>query len=122
MFHDKVRFLEKLDICAYESEEGVCFKFHEVIIGLTELCLEKVKRRKIHEAKIHSRVGKELSGDRLLRRKEFNSRHAHTLMLLKIGLRNWRHISTKKGLYFGLNGLVDSEKKRQPNFSVFDYE
>ena len=29
LYTDKVRFLEKLDICAYESEEGVlCFKFH----------------------------------------------------------------------------------------------
>ena len=103
-----------MNISAYESEEGVlCFKFHEVIISLTKLCLEKVKKRRIHEAKIHLRVGKDLNSDRLLERRGFNSSQVYTLMMLKFGLRSWRYASTKKGIYFSLNGLVDEERKRQ---------
>ena len=112
---DKSRFLERLDLNAYESEEGIlCFKFHEVILSLTKICLEKAKRQRIKETKVHRIIEKsERSEEGLLRKKEFHCGHAHTLIMLKVGLRNWRHQACQKGLYTDFSRMVGEAKRRK---------
>ena len=69
-------------------------KFHHLVLGLTELYLEKVKKCRIREEMIHT-MAEVKSKSIVHSQKELHSLRKCSVALLKLGLTMWKEKSSR---------------------------